>query len=83
MANPVHTRPCCTKSGVHAFLKCLVVKKAIGLGKAVIGDDIDGKSREGAAHKHRLARILMSLQSVGELIDGLHNQRFQFPHRRF
>ena len=80
MANPVHAGPRSTESVVHALLECLVVKKVIGLGKAVIGNDIDGKSGEGAAHKHRLSRVLMSLQSVSELIDSFHNQWFQSPH---
>ena len=80
MADPVHTRSCSTECVMHALLKCLVVKKVIGLSKAVIGNDIDGKSGVGAAHKHRFARVLMSLQSIRELIDGLPNQRFQSPH---
>ena len=80
MANPVHTGPGFTESVMHALLECLVVKKVIGLSKAVIGNDIDGKSGVGATHEHRLSRVLMSLQSVRELIDGLPNQRFQSSH---
>ena len=44
MANPVHTGPSLTESGMHALLECLVVKKIRGLSKAVIGDDIDSES---------------------------------------
>ena len=80
MANPVHTGPGSTERGMHTLLECLVVKQVVGLSKAVIGDDIDSKSRVSAAHNHRLSRFPMSLQSVGKLIDGVHNQRFQPPH---
>ncbi len=80
MANPVHAGPGSTECMMHALLECLVVKKVVGLSKAVIGNDIDGKSGVGATHKHRLSRVLMSLQSVRELIDGLANQRFQSSH---
>ena len=76
MANPVHAGPSFTESGMHALPECLVVKKVRGLSKAVIGDDIDSESRVGAAQNHRLSRVLMSLQSFRELIDGLHDDRF-------
>lgn len=55
MANPVHTGPGFTKSVMHTLLECLVVKKIIRSSEAVIGNDIDGKSGVGAAHKHRLS----------------------------
>ena len=80
MANPVHTGPGFTESVMHTLLERLVIKKVVRPSEAVVGDDINSKTGIGAAHKHRLSRVLMSLKSVREFIDGLDNQWFQSPH---